>query len=192
MVRRTDTRQRMLETAAALFHTQGYHATGLNQLVSVGGAPKGSLYFHFPGGKEQLAAEALELSATRLCDALRAVLAAADTPAAAVEAIVDLLAQNLVDLDFRGGCPLSTVALDAAAVSEPIRKACADGYASWTGAIAEALARHGADAETAERLATVALAGIEGGLLLARTMRDVAPLRAVAAHLRTTIEAEVN
>ena len=65
MVRRTDTRQRMLDTAADLFQSQGYHATGLTQLTTAGGAPKGSLYFHFPGGKEQLAAEAVQLSSER-------------------------------------------------------------------------------------------------------------------------------
>lgn len=191
MPRRTDTRARMLETAAELFHTQGYHATGLNQLVSASGAPKGSLYFHFPGGKEQLAAEALELSAARMCEALQTVLAAADGPGAAVEAAVDLLAQLLVATDFRGGCPLATVAMDAAAGSEPIRQACVDGYGSWTTAIEETLTRSGAAPETAQRLATVALAGIEGALLLARTRRDVTPLRDIGDHLRKTMEAEV-
>lgn len=181
----------MLATAADLFHRQGYHATGLNQLLSVGGAPKGSLYFHFPGGKEQLAAEALTLSASRMCEALRAGLAEAPNPAAAVEAVAELLAAALKDSDFRGGCPLSLVAMDAAADSEPIRTACADGYASWLEVIARALERHGAQPEIAERLATVVLAGIEGGLLLARTTRDVAPLRAVARHLQTTIETEL-
>lgn len=81
----------MLGSAAELFHSQGYHATGLNQLVSAGGAPKGSLYFHFSGG---------------------------------LGAIVDALGQVWVESDFTRGCPIATVALDAATVSEPIRSAC--------------------------------------------------------------------
>ncbi|MET7772460.1 TetR/AcrR family transcriptional regulator [Nocardia sp. NPDC005366] len=187
MTPRTDSRQRFLDAAADLFHTQGYHATGLNQLVGAGGAPKGSLYFHFPGGKEQLAAEALSQSSARLRDTLRAVLIAGD-----IDAVVDALAATLTDSDFQRGCPLATVALDASAASEPIRQACADGFESWRVAIEEFLRDKGIGEPRAAELATVALAMIEGGLLLARTRRDIAPLRAVADHLRTTLERELS
>src|ERR1700710_2839579 len=118
MVRRTDTRQRMLDTAAELFHTQGYHATGLNQLISVGGAPKGSLYFHFPGGKEQLAAEALAVSGAQLCEVREKLFVQAPDAATGIESVVNTLAKSLLDSDFRRGCPLATVALDAASESE--------------------------------------------------------------------------
>ncbi|WP_158881791.1 TetR/AcrR family transcriptional regulator [Amycolatopsis anabasis] len=184
MARRTDTRQRMIDTAADLFHTQGYHATGLNQLVSAGGAPKGSLYFHFPGGKEQLAAEALARSGEQLCEALRALLADDD-----LDAVFAALEQNLIDSDFQRGCPLATVALDAAG-SERIREACVSGYSSWHAVIAEFLTRQGIKKARARELGTVALASIEGALLLAKIQRDLAPLRAVAKHLRTTLEKE--
>jgi TetR/AcrR family transcriptional repressor of lmrAB and yxaGH operons len=190
MVRRTDTRQRMLDTAADLFQTQGYHATGLTQLTTAGGAPKGSLYFHFPGGKEQLAAEAVRLSSERTGAMLEAILRDAPDAATGIDRAVDALANFLTESDFQRGCPLATVALDAAAASEPIREACVDGYASWHDVLAEYLARQGLPAERAEELATIALAAIEGGLLLARTRRDLAPLRAVAAHLHTTLERE--
>ena len=190
MVRRTDTRQRMLDTAAVLFQTQGYHATGLTQLTTAGGAPKGSLYFHFPGGKEQLAAEAVRLSSDRTGEMLRAVVAAAPDPATGIDRVVDFLAETLTESDFQRGCPLATVALDVAAESPVIREACSDGYLSWHGTLAEYLARQGLPTERADGLATVVLATIEGGLLLARTQRDVAPLRAIATHLRTTLERE--
>src|SRR5213082_1445883 len=95
MVRRTDTRERMLASAAELFHTQGYHATGLNQLVSAGGAPKGSLYFHFPGGKEQLAAEAVTLSADRTREMLGAVVADAPDPGTGIRLVIERLAEAL-------------------------------------------------------------------------------------------------
>jgi TetR/AcrR family transcriptional repressor of lmrAB and yxaGH operons len=192
MVRRTDTRQRMLDTAADLFHTQGYHATGLTQLTTAGGAPKGSLYFHFPGGKEQLATEAVRLSSERTGAMLEAILRDAPDAATGVDRAVDALANFLTESDFQRGCPLATVALDAAAASEPIREACAEGYASWHGVLAEYLAGQGLSAERAEELATIVLASIEGGLLLARTRRDLAPLRAVAAHLHTTLDREVS
>ncbi|VVJ15196.1 Transcriptional regulator [Amycolatopsis camponoti] len=190
MVRRTDTRQRMLDTAADLFHSQGYHATGLTQLTTAGGAPKGSLYFHFPGGKEQLAAEAVRLSSERTGALLEAILRDAPDVVTAIDRAVDALASNLAESGFQRGCPLATVALDAAAESEPIREACADGYSSWHEILRDYLARQQLSAERADELATVVLAAIEGGLLLARTRRDLAPLRAVAAHLHTTLDRE--
>ncbi|WP_410595278.1 TetR/AcrR family transcriptional regulator [Amycolatopsis sp. lyj-23] len=190
MVRRTDTRQRMLDTAADLFQTQGYHATGLTQLTTAGGAPKGSLYFHFPGGKEQLAAEAVRLSGERTGALLEAILDDAPDPATAIDRAVDALAGFLTGSDFQRGCPLATVALDAAGTSEPIREACMEGYASWHEALRGYFAAQGLSPERADELATIVLAAIEGGLLLARTRRDLAPLRAVATHLHTTLDRE--
>ncbi|WP_431964406.1 TetR/AcrR family transcriptional regulator [Nocardia sp. bgisy134] len=184
---RTDSRQRFLDAAADLFHTKGYHATGLNQLVSAGGAPKGSLYFHFPGGKEQLTAEALTQSSAQVRDILRALLAEGDT-----DAVFAALEQNLIDSDYQRGCPLATVALDAAAESEPIRQACVAGFDSWRAAIDEFLRDKGVDEDRAAPLSVVALSMLEGALLLTKTQRDLAPLRTVADHLRTTIEQELS
>ncbi|QFZ16518.1 TetR/AcrR family transcriptional regulator [Saccharothrix syringae] len=180
MPKRTDTRDRVVRTAAELFQAQGYHATGLNQVLAEGGAPKGSLYFHFPGGKEQLATEAVALAGANLLDALKAALDAEPDTARALAAVVELLAANLLASDFRSGCPITTVALDAAAESEPIRVACADVYDSWQRAIAE----HAGD----EDAATTALAAIEGALVLARTRRSLQPLHAVAARLGALLE----
>ncbi|MFD1149492.1 TetR/AcrR family transcriptional regulator [Saccharothrix hoggarensis] len=180
MPRRTDTRQRVVRTAARLFRDQGYHATGLNQVLTEGGAPKGSLYFHFPNGKEQLAAEAVSLAGNDIRDDLAAVLDAEPDPAKALSHVVERLGANLLASDYRSGCPVATVALDAAADSEPIRRACEDVYASWHAVIA---ARVGDD-----DVATVVLAAIEGALLLARTRRSLAPLHAVAARLGVLLE----
>ncbi|WP_433727356.1 TetR/AcrR family transcriptional regulator [Nocardia sp. CA-129566] len=188
MAPRTDSRQRFIDAAADLFHTQGYHATGLNQLVSAGGAPKGSLYFHFPGGKEQLAAEALAQSGRQLHDQLDAILANGGD----LDTVFDALTALLVDSDFERGCPIATIALDAGRESEPIRQACVTGFESWRVSIEKFLRDKGIDRPRAAELSTVALAMIEGALLLAKTQRDTAPLRAVAAHLRTTFERELS
>ena len=173
----------MLESAADLFHVQGYHATGLNQLTAVGAAPKGSLYFHFPGGKEQLAAEAMEVSGARLAGQLQQVLDAAPNPATAIESVIEAVAHNLAESDFQRGCPISNVALDATG-SEQIRHACEESYASWRTAIAEYLVTQGMETDRADALSMVALSAIEGALLLAKIHRDLAPLRAVGEYLK--------
>lgn len=187
MAPRTDSRQRFIDAAADLFHTRGYHATGLNQLVSAGGAPKGSLYFHFPGGKEQLAAEAVAQSGRQLRDMLAAALARGD-----IDAVFDALANLLEESDFQRGCPIATVALDAASDSEKIRDACVDGFCSWQSVIEQFLLARGIDPGRAQHLSTVALAMIEGGLLLAKTQRDVTPLRVIADYLRTELHKELS
>jgi TetR/AcrR family transcriptional repressor of lmrAB and yxaGH operons len=180
MAKRGETRERLLETAATLFRQQGYHATGLNQVVADGRAPKGSLYFHFPGGKEQLAAESVGLSAADV----RARLGGAPD----LDTALEHLAGRLVASGFKDGCPVATVALDAAGESEQIREACAAAYASWRDVLVDFLVRQGIHADRAPGLATTVLAAVEGALLLAKTQRDVAPLRQVAADMRVLIE----
>ncbi|MBP2321124.1 TetR/AcrR family transcriptional repressor of lmrAB and yxaGH operons [Kibdelosporangium banguiense] len=180
MAKKTDTRERVLRTAAKLFRTQGYHATGLNQVLAEGRAPKGSLYFHFPGGKEQLAVESLQLSSGEFGAHLR--------QAGSLDEALELLEQWLVESDFRDGCPIATVALDAAGESEQIRLACDQAYGSWERVITDFLEQQGvADADA---LATTVLAAVEGALLLARTRRDVTPLRRVGEHLKLLIAQE--
>jgi TetR/AcrR family transcriptional repressor of lmrAB and yxaGH operons len=180
----------MLDASADLFRAQGYHATGLSQIMEAGRAPKGSLYFHFPGGKEQLAAEAMTEAADRVRDGLLAAAEAAPDAAGAIGIVMDVLTGELTSSEFRGGCPMATVALDASTESELIGTACRRGFDSWRDAIATLLIRDGAGRERADELSTVVLASIEGALLLARTHRDTAPMRVVRDHLVSTLTKE--
>jgi TetR/AcrR family transcriptional repressor of lmrAB and yxaGH operons len=167
---------------------QGYHATGLNQVLADGGLPKGSLYFHFPGGKEQLAVESVRLAGDEFGAALRTTLASTPDPAEALERAVAQLGEHLITTDYREGCPVATVALDTAAHNDAVRTACADVYGSWQSLVADHMRAAGVE-EPAD-LATVVISAIEGALLLARTCRDLAPLHAVGTRLRVLLENE--
>ncbi|MFD0821042.1 TetR/AcrR family transcriptional regulator [Micromonospora zhanjiangensis] len=188
MTKGQDTRQRVVRTAAELFQRQGYHATGVNQILSTGRAPKGSLYFHFPGGKEQVAVEAVTASGAALGDRLRAALDAAD-PADGLTRLVDLLAAALAGSDYEQGCPVAGIAIDTASTSEPIRAACADAYGRWLEIIETALTDWGVPVDQAAALAVTLFSALEGALLLARVRRDTGPLRALVAPLATLITA---
>lgn len=174
----------MIETAAGLLHKQGYASTGLNQILDESKAPKGSLYFHFPGGKEELVAAALEQSAGGLTELLERVLGAAPSAAAAVDAIVAYFAGQLESSSYTKGCPIATVALEQAATSDPLHRACATAYARWNALIAARLVKDGFAADRADTIANFALATIEGALLLSRAHRSTEPLRRAGAELR--------
>ncbi|OLF19134.1 TetR/AcrR family transcriptional regulator [Actinophytocola xanthii] len=181
MARRGESRERMLRAAARLFQRQGYGATGLNQVVEEGSAPKGSLYFHFPGGKEQLAAEAVSMAGAELGTAMAATAARAEDVGEAIMAVAELFAAELERSDYRAGCPVATVALDAAADSEPIRAACDGTYSSWLAGMAELLRRH--RVEDAEAVAVLVVSAIQGALLLARVRRDATVVRSTARQV---------
>ncbi|HEY3611672.1 MAG TPA: TetR/AcrR family transcriptional regulator [Pseudonocardiaceae bacterium] len=185
-----NTRERILRTACGLFQRQGYHATGLNQVLAEGKAPKGSLYFHFPRGKEQLAAEAVTVGGRDVRDELRDALAAAQGPVDGLAAVADLLGARLAATGFRAGSPIATVALDVAAESEPIRTACAAAYTSWGAELTEWFASWGVPADRRASLATVVIAALEGALVLARVRQEVAPLREVAALVGGLVRGE--
>lgn len=183
-----ETRNRILDTAAGLFQRQGYHATGMNQILAEGKAPKGSMYFHFPGGKEQLAAEAVERSSAEFSRRIDAVLEATTTPAEAVAIAAAGLADGLIESGYTTGCPIAMVALETASTSEPVRESCRAGYQVWIDRLSERMRAAGIAADTAEQLAVTAIASLEGALLLARVRRDVAPLHTVATQLASLID----
>jgi len=191
MPRLTDTRVRMIRTAARLLRRQGYAATGWRQVVAESHTPWGSQAHHFPGGKEQLAVEAVTASGAAYEQLLASVFAD-NHPADTVTAWAIVAAKELQATGWADGCPVATVALETAHVSENLAAACESAFTSWRTVIANSIRSRGLPAGEANSLATLVLAGIEGALLLARAARDPAPLRDVARELAAVLHARLD
>ena len=176
-------RRAFLDATAHLLRRQGYAGTGLSEIVARSGAPRGSLYFHFPGGKEELARAAMGRSGEQLRRAIRATMDAPGGPRAGIAALLEALAAGLEGSGYRDGCPIATVALETAAESEPLRETAAAIFDSWVAELARALHDSGMERGAARRRALFMLSAIEGALLLSRARRDLAPLRAVREEL---------
>jgi TetR/AcrR family transcriptional repressor of lmrAB and yxaGH operons len=177
------TRDAFIDTTAQLLRRQGYAATGLNEIVARSGAPKGSLYFHFPGGKEELAVAAMQRSGEQLHGAFTAVLASSDDLGQALASLLDTLAAGLQRSGFRDGCPIATVALEGASDSEQLRATAAGAFDTWLTALQQRLVRSGLQPPAARRRALLVLSAVEGALILARAQHDIAPLTAVREEL---------
>jgi TetR/AcrR family transcriptional regulator, lmrAB and yxaGH operons repressor len=176
------TRQKLVDATAALLRRQGYHATGLAEIVAESGAPRGSLYFHFPGGKDELAIAALRASGDQWRARIHAAIAGITELGDSIDAIVAVLADELEASGWDHGCPVAPVALEA--TSEPVRATIVDHFASWL-ALSEAhLAGFGVPRDRARSLAVVAVSSVEGALMLARVLRSREPLVAVGRALR--------
>jgi len=170
-----------------LLRRQGYAATGLSEIVERSGAPRGSLYFHFPGGKEELAVAAMERTGEQLRRAIATLMTAPGGAGEAVSGLIGALAAGLAASDYRDGCPIATVTLETAGGSEVLRTTAAGIFDAWLGELEAALRRAGVEAGAAERRALLVLSAIEGALLLSRARRDTAPLLAVAEELRPVL-----
>jgi TetR/AcrR family transcriptional repressor of lmrAB and yxaGH operons len=182
-------REAFLDTMAALLERQGYHATGLSQIVAESGAPKGSLYHYFPDGKEGLAAEVVARQGRVIAGRIRAALAEVEDPVDAIDAFVRRIAGYVEATDCRGGGPLATVALETAARSDRLRTACDAAYRSWQAEFAAKLRTGGYPPERAASLALVIVAAIEGATILCRTSASATPMRQIADQLRLLLEA---
>lgn len=175
------TRGRLLDATQELIEAGGYSGAGLNQVIALSGMPRGSLYFHFPGGKDQLVAEALRRAGREIEQAVRDLAETAPDTAALVTGVIQLLAERLEGSGWRKGCPVATVALEMAAGHDELQRVCAEVYDSWEAVIRERLAADGHP--DADDTAATVLALIEGALLLARARRSRAPLDSAARRI---------
>ncbi|MEM9609586.1 MAG: TetR family transcriptional regulator C-terminal domain-containing protein [Actinomycetota bacterium] len=190
MPRTTDTRKRMVRSAAGLFRRQGYAATGWRQVVADSETPWGSQSHHFPGGKEELAVEAIARSGAGY-ERLLASAFASGPPGAAVRLWAETAAAELEASGWSDGCPIATIVLEQAHRSDPIATACAEVLRSWQVVAADALAVRGVEPDDATRLGTTLVSAIEGALVLARAGREPAPLLAVGETLAELLDRAV-
>lgn len=179
----SSTREQFIETTCDLLEEQGYHATALNQIVAESGSPKGSLYYYFPEGKEELAAEAITLTGEMVAARNRENLSDEAEPAEAVRRFVHRIAGHVEASGYRGGGPLMTVAMETATSSERLNLACREAYGRLQEAFSELFIAHGFSPGRADGLATFVIASIEGGVILSRTAHSGDPLRRVADEL---------
>jgi TetR/AcrR family transcriptional repressor of lmrAB and yxaGH operons len=180
-------KQRMIETTARLLWSQGLRATGMNQIVEESQAPRGSIYFHFPGGKEQLAAEALKAAGAQMTANIRDALTHRNATVA-VKKFVESYAREMEESDFHHGCPIATVALEASTTSPAIREVCAGVFQEWEDLLTERLERDGFGKKGARKFAMVILSALEGAMILCRARRSTEPLKRVAEHLASSLE----
>lgn len=170
-----------------LLEVQGYYATGLNQLIQESSTPRGSLYFHFPGGKEELASEAVRRAGTEISHNLEATLNTHVEIGDAIAAFVFKLAEELETSDFRKGCPVANVAMETAAISDRLRQTCEQIYSEWHNLLQQRLQKAGLQQPEADSWSLLIWASVEGALLLSRTYRSTEPLETVATHLRNLL-----
>lgn len=177
---RLGTRDRILYASAELFRRQGYAGTGLKQVTAEADAPFGSLYHFWPGGKEELAAEVLRTGGTFFLALYRQV--GGDAPDL-ISALRDFFAgagETLRATDYADACPIATVAGEVASTNETLRKASADVFELWLGALTDDLVAAGVDPAESRNAALSVLAMLEGAFLLCRTLRSTQPMQAAA------------
>lgn len=181
-----DTRERMIGTTSSLVHRRGFHGTSLNEILTESDAPRGSLYYHFPGGKEQLVLEATRQGVAHITRFLEEIFTEAYDAAEAVHAFIAAAAHELRDSGYVFGCPVAPIVLDSPE-SSLLAETCREGLEEWQGVLIEGLGSAGIESGRARSLATMIVCGLEGGLILARARRDIAPLDAVGEELATMV-----
>ncbi len=176
-------REKLIGSAITLFRRQGYAATGLNEILALSGAPKGSLYHYFPKGKEELGAEAVRQAGAAVTAVLGQLRDSTTTAPQFIEAYCTLLGGWVEKSGYSEGCPIATTLLETVPQSERIAAAGRAAFDEWTAIIAAVHQRDGMAPEAARARAGLDLAAIEGALLLMRVQQSPAPLQNVARAL---------
>ncbi|HWC39307.1 MAG TPA: TetR/AcrR family transcriptional regulator [Acidimicrobiales bacterium] len=186
-------RERMVRSAAQLIRRKGVSGTGMREIVVEADAPRGSLQHYFPGGKDELVAEALLWMGGVAARRVRRNLDRLDvpTPSALLAAIVDDWRRDLTTEGFTGGCPLMAAAADTAATNDDLKGVLRRAFEGWQDPLTAALIELGVPDDRAERLATLVISALEGAIILARVRSDLAPLDALVDELGPALDASV-
>ncbi|MCH8506434.1 MAG: TetR/AcrR family transcriptional regulator [Ectothiorhodospiraceae bacterium] len=182
-----DTRARMIETTARLIQTRGLHGVSLSDILNESGAPRGSLYFHFPGGKEALVLEAMRAGIDEATRILRECLANAKHPAAGVQSFFQAAAGEMTDSNYAFGCPVAPIVLEGPGADSELADACQAAFDEWMDLYREALIKAGLKPKRAGRLARMIVASLEGALIMARSERSTNCITQVGDELAALI-----
>jgi TetR/AcrR family transcriptional regulator, lmrAB and yxaGH operons repressor len=179
-------RTNMVQGAVRLLATRGVEGTSFSQVLSVAGAPRGSVYHHFPGGKSELLHAALDLASGRALEQMESLRGES-----AREVLDGFLAQWQALLDYsslRAGCAVASVAL--AGAEDDVLEHAGSVFRAWTEQLADLFTAGGLAGDAARQFATLTIAATEGAVLLARAERDRRPFDDVGGSLREMLRSK--
>ena len=185
--KRGSTRSNMLISAAEVMRERGAAGVTIDEVLARSGAPRGSVYYHFPEGRNQILTEALQLAGEAIADIHRRSRRAGRACIWFV-GFVEFWERMLPESDFTAGCPVVAAAIGCAG-DEPQLTTVAGGiFGRWRDALTRAFVADGFDAAEAASLAVMCIASLEGAVVLCRSIRNVEPLREVACQMEFLIK----
>jgi TetR/AcrR family transcriptional repressor of lmrAB and yxaGH operons len=180
------TRSRMLFTAAEVLREKGAAGVTIDEVLARSGAPRGSVYHHFPDGRSQLLTEALQYAG----DSITALIddAATEGCISLVRQFVAFWERTLGESDFAAGCPVVAAAIGSADADPALTSIAGDIFDRWRAALTRAFVADGFDDNDAGSLAVTCIASLEGAVVLCRSTRTADPLREVAKQVEFLIK----
>jgi AcrR family transcriptional regulator len=185
MARRSDAKQKMVQAAKQLIRERGYNATAFSDVLEVSGAPRGSVYFHFPGGKTQLAMEAAEAHAHEQVAIIDHAAGQADSAARFIEVYIDLARENMVLSGYARGCGIAPLVTEGGAAQESpeVAETSRRAFTEMIDRLTFHFVGFGVDRPAARILADAVMAGVEGAMITARALQDPGSFDAVRTSL---------
>ena len=163
----------------------GVEGTSFSDVIERSGAPRGSIYHHFPDGKAQLIEEATRYAGDFMASGLATALSEKD-PVTAIREFVTAWSAVLRRSDFSAGCPVVAASLEGERLPGA-RAAAADAFSRWEDVLVAGLGPHVPDGDSAREIATLVIAAVEGAVVLARAQQSTVPLERVARQLETLL-----
>ncbi|MFD3746371.1 TetR/AcrR family transcriptional regulator [Nocardia sp. NPDC058633] len=186
---RTGTRQKMLGSAIELLRERGAAGVTIDAVLARSGAPRGSVYHHFPGGRAEIMTESLTLAGDAISDLIEE--AATRGASGVLAGIAEFWTAILLASDFEAGCPVVSVAVGGSPEDHHLHPEVANILHRWHDTLTSAITAEGIEPERAGRLATMAIASVEGAVILCRVNRSTTALDEVVEELRVLLAAAV-
>jgi len=184
--KRGSTRARMLVSAAEVLRERGAAGLTIDEVLARSGAPRGSVYHHFPGGRNQILAEALQYAGEEITEVIDE--AAPKGGLYLVRKFVVFWEELLRESDYAAGCPVVAAAIGSAEQEPQLTTVAGSIFSHWRDALTRAFVTDGFDESQAASLATTCIAALEGAVVLSRSTRSVDPLRDVAAQVEFLVK----
>jgi TetR/AcrR family transcriptional regulator, lmrAB and yxaGH operons repressor len=184
--KRGSTRAKMLVSAAEVLRERGAAGVTIDEILARSGAPRGSVYYHFPEGRNQILTEALQYAG----EAITEVIDEAATKGGLylVRRFVEFWKDLLVESDFTAGCPVVAAAIGSADEEPQLSTVAGSIISHWRDALTRAFVADGFDEPDAASLAIMCIASLEGAVVLCRSTRLVDPLLDVAGQIEFLIK----
>lgn len=174
MAKASSAREDLISAAIELFRARGYAGVGVAELLEQSGAPRGSLYFHFPGGKEQIGVEAVTRVAEGIAGQYRLLGARNPDLDTYVDTVFKYSAKTVKDRNFDAACPICAIAAESSSKNPALSAAVANAFETWEAEVSKAALGWGMSSKNAAEFANALVSAVEGAMVVSKMQRSVA------------------